>query len=383
MRILFDARGVQDRSDGLSHYVRHLLVGLLRVDPLNEYLVLGGPAMREYLKRAGLLARPHIRLVETPIPFMGVGQQLRLPLLIRRFPQATVYHYPHFDMPLFAHPRSVMTIYDMNHVSLTRYFESLRTLKRLYSFGATFLGLKRAKHIITISESSKRQLLTYFPWMDPQQVTVTYFGVNDAFRTVPTPDQTARFRQQFNLAADRFILYVGTHRPHKNVHRLLEAYGRLRRERRIPQKLLLVGSLNGNGSVPSTIRRLGLERQVRLLGYVADEQLPLAYRTADVFVYCSLSEGFGMPLLEAMASEVPIVTSNLGAMAEIAGDGATLVDPYSVESIAEGLGQVLSSESLRRQLVVRGRARVARFRWEEAVDKTLEVYRSVSVCGRR
>jgi len=375
MRILFDARGVQDRSDGLSHYVRHLLIGLLRADPTNTYTVILGPTMRAHLERAGLLGRPNLHLIETSIPFMGLDQQFRLPLLVRRYPPADVYHYPHFDLPLLAHPRSVVTIYDVNHVSLASYFESLRTLKRLYSLGTTAMGITRAQHIITISEASKRQLLERFPWLDPRKVTVTYFGLNDRFQTPPGPEKTREFRQRFKLGQDRFILYVGTHRPHKNVSRLIEAYERLRRGQGISQKLLLVGSPNGDGSVPRTIQALGLQEHVRLLGHIADDELPLAYRMADVFIYCSLSEGFGMPLLEAMASEVPIVTSNVGAMAEVVGESAVLVNPYSVDSIAEGMSRALSSESLRWELIARGQARLQRFRWEEAVSKTLTVYK--------
>ena len=142
--------------------------------------------------------------------------------------------------------------------------------------------------------------------------------------------------------------------------------------------LLLVGSLRPRGSVVSLIDQLGLRSCVRILGHVADAELPLAYRVADVFAFCSLSEGFGIPLLEAMVSGVPVVTSSCGAMAEVAGEAARLVDPHSADSIAEGLSAVLSSETVRRGLIERGRRRAQAFQWEETARQTLAVYRQAA-----
>ena len=377
MRILFDARGVQDRSDGMSNYVRHILTGLIRMDTTNEYVVLLTTAFRNELEQIGLLERPNVHPLVTSIPFMGLSQQVRLPAVVRRLPGVSLYHYPHFDMPILVHPRGIVTIYDLNHINFAAYFDSLRPLKRGYSLGTTWLSLRRAAHIITISHATKRQLLNRFPWLDPCKVTVTYFGVSETFRATPSPEKLAAFRRKYHLADDRCILYVGTDRPHKNLDRLLAAYARLRRDRRIAHKLLLVGASQQDSLGQDHGAAREANDGVVRLGYVPEDELPLAYRIAEVFVFCSLSEGFGMPLLEAIASGVPVVTSNVGAMAEIVGDSAQLVDPFSVESITEGLAGVLSSEALRRALTAKGVERVQRFRWEEAARKTLEVYNAV------
>ena len=378
MRILFDGRGVRERSDGLGNYVRRLLASLLSIDQTNEYVVLMTRTLANDLAQADLLDHPNLRPVVTPIPFMGAAQQLQIPQLARRLGPMSVYHYPHFDLPLAAHPRSVVTIYDLNHLSFPEYFDSLRPLKQLYSFQTTRWTISRAREIIAISNTAKSHLLQRFPWLDPQKVTVIYFGANEAFRTPPDPERLRAFRQKFQLGEGCFILYVGTHRAHKNLDRLLEAYRRLAVESACPHGLLLVGSPKDDGDLQAQIAALGLGERVKALGHIADDELPLAYRVADVFAFCSLSEGFGMPLLDAMVSEVPIVTSNLGAMAEVAGESAVLVDPFTVESIADGLARVLGSEALRRRLIAAGVERATRFTWEAAARKTVELYARAS-----
>ena len=381
MRILFDARGVREQSDGMSNYIRHLLAHLLRVDTENEYVVLAAPGFADTMRQAPWPAGRNARVIVTRAPFMGLAQQAQIPWLTRRLPSAALYHYPHFDLPLLAHPRTVVTIYDLNHVTFGTYFDSHKRLKRTYSLGTTALSLRRARHILTISQTTKDQILTRFPWIDPQKVSVTYLGVNEAFAARPDPTRMAQFRAKYRLGEARYILYVGIDRTHKNLGRLLEAYRCLRRGGRVTQPLLLVGSLRRDGETVQQIQRFGLESSVRQLGYVTDDELPLAYRVADVFAFCSLSEGFGMPLLEAMASGVPIVTSNVGAMSEVAAGSAVLVNPWSVDSIADGLFHVLSSDGLRRRLIADGMETVRRFAWEETARKTLEIYRRVGQAG--
>ena len=377
MRIVFDARAVQERSDGMGHYARHLLISLLRLDANNEYVVLLNRFFRDELACRSLLDRPNVRAVLSPIPFLGPSQQVHIPRLLRQLPPADLYHYPHFDLPIAAHPNSVVTIYDLNQFSFSGYYDSLQPLKQLYSFATTWLSLAKAHHVFVISDWTKQQILSHFRWVDPQNITVTYLCVSDAFQAPPEPEAVAAFRARRQLDRDRFILYVGTPRPHKNLARLFAAFARLRREG-IPHKLLLVGVPPEHVGVRRMISALQLDGSVRLLGYVADRELSLAYRIAEVFAFCSLSEGFGIPLVEAMASGVPIVTSNVGAMAEIVGESAVLVDPESVESIAEGLSRVLDSEPLRRQLSARGHERVQQFAWEATAQKTLEVYTRVA-----
>ena len=381
MRILFDARGVQRHSDGMSHYVRQLLLHLLALDGPQEYVVLlREPFLRE-LERRGVSPRPNLHPVVTDEPFMGWRQQLGLRRLIRRLPPVSLYHYPHFDLPLFAHPRSIVTVFDLNQFHLPGYYHSLGPVKRLYGFLSTRASVAKAEHVLTISQASRQLLLQRFPALPSDRVTVTHLGLSEAFGAAPSAASVSAFRERHRLGADRFLLYVGTDRPHKNLNRVLAAFARLRHSCTIPHRLLLVGSSTGDGSVPRAIRSLGLDDAVARIDHVPDEELPAAYRAAEALVFCSLSEGFGMPLIEAMASELPIVTSNLSAMQEIAGTAAILVDPRSVESIAKGMWQVISRDALRKQLIERGQDRVRAFTWDAAARATLEVYRQVGAAA--
>jgi len=275
MRIIFDARAVDGRSDGMSTYVRHLFLHLLAADPVNDYVALLHPVFHGELARRGWLTRPNLHPVVTTIPFMDPTQQIRIPWLLRKLPPASVYHYPHFDMPLGAHPASVVTVYDLNQFAFAGYFDSGRLVKRGYAYLATMGSLAKARQIIVISAATKAHVLRRFPWVDPPKVTVIYFGLSEAFHATPSPERLAEFRRRRGLGAHRFLLYVGTHRPHKNLDRVLLAYARLRRQQGIPHRFLLVGSSAGRSRVPDLIRRVGLGEDVVWLPRLPDEELPL------------------------------------------------------------------------------------------------------------
>jgi alpha-1,3-rhamnosyl/mannosyltransferase len=378
MRVLFDARAWRSQTDGLSNYVHHLVAEMIRQDQTVDYVLIVNQALHEAWSREGLFAHRHVHPILSSIPFMGLEQQLRVPLLVRRLPSAAVYHYPHFDLPLLAHPAAVVTIHDLNPCALPDYFDSFRLLKRTYAAWATRWAATKAMRVLVVSEATKRTLLSFVPSLKSEQVVVTHHGITGNIgAAIPSEAQAGRFRRRYRLADHRFILYVGTDRPHKNLPRLIQAYARLRADGACRQKLLLVGGFTHHAQLERLAVSLGVGDDVVLTGHVASEELPLAYQAADVFALCSLSEGFGMPLLEAMAAGVPVVTSSRGSMAEVAGDAAVLVDPESVEAMAHGLGQVLGSPRLQESLIEHGRRRLDTFSWRSAARRTLEVYRDV------
>jgi glycosyltransferase involved in cell wall biosynthesis len=174
-----------------------------------------------------------------------------------------------------------------------------------------------------------------------------------------------------------YILYVGALESRKNLPRLLEAYARLRAWS--PQwRLVIVGARKWKFSpIFDTVQRLALEGHVTFTGYVADEHLPALFTGADLFAFPSLYEGFGLPVLEAMACGAPVVTSNTSSLPEVAGDAALLVDPYDVEQIAQAMWLVLSQPALAAQLRAKGLARAAQFTWERTARETIAVYERV------
>ena len=189
---------------------------------------------------------------------------------------------------------------------------------------------------------------------------------------------TARIRERYQVRG-RFLLFAGNIKPHKNLERLIAAFGLLKRKPELEDlKLFIIGEdVTRYGSLRRTVESVGVRQDVRFFGFVPDRTLAGLYRLASVFTFPSLYEGFGMPTLEAMACGTPVVTSRISSLPEVVGDAAVLVDPYSVEDIARGIESVLADEELAAGLVSRGRTRVQSFSWERSVRQIHSGYRRI------
>jgi glycosyltransferase involved in cell wall biosynthesis len=192
----------------------------------------------------------------------------------------------------------------------------------------------------------------------------------------------ARVRERFQLQ-QRFVLYAGNIKPHKNLERLIEAFHALRRADLDDLKLLIIGDqISKYPALRRAVHRLKLHKHVRFLGYLPDDTLAILYRLAAVFVFPSLYEGFGLPALEAMASGTPVVTSNVSSLPEVTGDAAVLVDPYDVDAIEAGMRRVLTDPQLADEMRRKGLRRAREFSWERSVAKTWQVYQEIGAQGQ-
>jgi glycosyltransferase involved in cell wall biosynthesis len=204
------------------------------------------------------------------------------------------------------------------------------------------------------------------------KIRVTPYAAHTRFRVLPDRSLLSQVKSKYKTS-NHFILAVSNMQPRKNLSRLMQAFARARQQHGIPHKLVLVGQqlwLTENDLAQARI----LGDSVVLTGYVPDADLPLLYNAADVFAYPSLYEGFGLPVLEAMACGTPVITSNLSSLPEVAGDAALLVNPYSVEEMSDALVQVLTNGALKTSLRERGLARAGTFSWERTARQTVEVY---------
>jgi glycosyltransferase involved in cell wall biosynthesis len=235
-------------------------------------------------------------------------------------------------------------------------------------------AVRRADHLLAISEHTRRDLIDLLG-APPAGVTVTHCGVDPTFRPLDAA-QVAAWRARYGLP-ERFILYVGTLEPRKNVPRLLDAYARLRRRGPVPPLVLVGGRGWRHAAIDARLAALGLGDAVRFLGYVPAAELPLCYNAAGVFVYPSLYEGFGLPPLEALACGTPVVTSNAASLPEAVGDAAVLVDPRDPAALADALAAALADEPLRQRLRAAGLAQARRFSWRRMAEQTLAVYHDV------
>jgi glycosyltransferase involved in cell wall biosynthesis len=285
-----------------------------------------------------------------------------------------VTHFTNSVAPLLSPCPMVVTIHDMT-LWLFPQHHYRRRLVAMRPFIP--LAARRAEAIITVSESAKRDIVRILD-VPKDKVHVVYEAAPPAFRRLPDGSALAAVREKYELPED-FFLYVGTIEPRKNLVRLLEAFAALRQRRCTPHILLMVGSRGWkDDEVFATVDNLDLNEVVRFVSHVPTCDLVALYNLADALAFPSLYEGFGLPVVEAMASGTPVLTSTSGSLGEIAGEAAQFVEPTSVESISDGLEQLLHDRGRRGELREAGLARAASFTWEATAARTREIYESVA-----
>jgi glycosyltransferase involved in cell wall biosynthesis len=370
VRIAIDARKLHDF--GIGTYVRNLLRQLARQDTTNEYVVLCREQDCDTIEEFG----PRFRAVVQNAGPYSVREQFAVPMDLRR-EAVDLFHAPHYVLPPLTPCRSVVTIHDCIHLRFPQYLPS--TLGHMYAWGQMWTATHRASRVITVSEASKRDILRYFRVPD-RQIDVIYNAIDDRFWGQPDADEIGRVRERYRLT-DPFVLYAGNIKPHKNLERLIEAFHLMRQD--TPHlssvQLLIIGDeISKYATLRRAVHRHKLHKHVRFFGFVSDQTLAALYRLADVFVFPSLYEGFGLPPLEAMASGTPVIASNVSSLPEVCGDAAMMIDPYDPAAIADAMRRVLETPALREDLQRRGLARAREFSWERSIARVREIYDEVT-----
>ena len=310
------------------------------------------------------------RTIPTSFPHVRFGLFYPLESWRRSF---DVFHFQ-FQVPPLLVGRTVLTVYDLSFERFPEFFQ--RRIRAQMKLMVRW-SCRRADHIITISESSKRDIVEIYK-IDPQRITVTYPGPAENCKPMDAEQARGRLQEAYGIE-EPFILYVGNLEPRKNLSRLLEAFAQFRQKELIAHKLVIVGQKGWlYDGVFETIRKHSLDREVVLTGYIPADDLPVFYNAAALTVYPSLYEGFGLPVVEAMACGNPVITSVGSSLEEISKGAAVLVDPYSVSSIAAAIEKVANSSELQRELRDAGLARAAGFSFRRMAEQTRSVYRQLS-----
>ncbi len=360
------------RGAGISWYIVNLLKNLAGVSPdFFRYSVF----LRDqaFQKEASSPALFFSRL-PTQRPIIRIfWEQFIQPIALRRA-GVDLLHALAFVAPMAAPCPFVTTVYDL---SFMRYPEAFRPFNRWYLSNFTANTVKRAKAVIAISESTRQDVINFLN-VPPEQVHTIYCGANENF--CPLPDsEIAAFKTAHQLP-DAFILFLGTLEPRKNVDGLIRAYAHWQKRDPNAPPLIVAG---GKGwyydKIFKLVESLNLTESIRFPGYVPQKALPLWYNAATLFVYPSHFEGFGLPVLEAMACGTPVITSAASSLPEVTGvDGvAKLVEPGDIEALAEAMAEVMSQTDLRVDMAKRGITRAANFRWEKTAQETVAVYKKV------
>jgi len=352
------------RGAGINWYIHNLLTHLPRVDHDNRYTAFLGD--RRFTSSE--LALSFSRLPTSRPTVRIFWEQVVQPFALQK-ERVDLLHALAFVAPLLSPCPSVVTIYDL---SFLLYPESFKRSKRFYLDLFTRLSVRRARRIIAISESTKCDVVRLLG-VSPEKVQVVYCGIDEAFRPL-AEDQVDAFRSKRGLP-ERFILFVGTIEPRKNVTRLIEAFATLRPCDPATLKLVIGGAKGWfYEDVFARVEELGLGGEVMFPGYIPVSELPLWYNAAELFVYPSLYEGFGLPPLEAMACGTPVVTANTSSLPEVVGEAGLTVDPLDVEGLAEAMRRALSDEALRQEMREQGLQRAKGFSWTKTVQETVQVY---------
>ncbi|HQA67755.1 MAG TPA: glycosyltransferase family 1 protein, partial [Aggregatilineales bacterium] len=303
-----------------------------------------------------------------------IWEQIAAPRTLAHL-QPDLLHGMAFALPLRWRGPSVVTIYDLSFI---RHPERLSAARRLYLRTFTRASARRARRVIAISRSGRDEIHELLG-VPLEQIDVAYPGVDESFAPLP-PAEVEAFRREKGLP-ERYILYLGTLEPRKNLDTLIRAYARLPQRRDV--KLVLAGGRGwGTDAIFALIEKLGLEGDIIRPGYIAGNELPMWYNAAEIFAYPSVYEGFGMPLVEAMACGVPVITSNTSSLPEAAGPAGVLLPPTDVEAWVGELARLLDDEAVRQNLARRGQQHARKFRWTATARQTADAYhRALSVRG--
>jgi glycosyltransferase involved in cell wall biosynthesis len=384
VRVAIDAHLLSDqqsyRSAGVSNYSAELLrsLGVLA----SEARVQPGSAPIEltaYLHAASFTT-PGIRIVNSRLPLESpvariAWEQSIFPLHLRR-QRASLVHGLVNVLPLAAPCPGVVTVHDLAFV---RAPGTMRPVKRIYLTMLCRASVRRAAHVIAVSRQTAIDVQHFFG-TPPCRITVVHNGVAARF-TPRRAEEQAIFRQQRGLPA-RYLLYLGTLEPRKNLEQLVRAFARWRAATEVAThdvKLVLAGARGWYyAEIFRTVEELGLADQVIFPGFVPGDELPEWYAAAMAFVYPSLFEGFGLPVLEAMACGTPVVCSRAPGVSEVAGDAALTFPPHDGMALAAALELVTGQPTVRQELAARGLAQAACFTWRRSAEATLAIYRRFS-----
>ncbi len=378
LNIAIDIQPVAEKRTGVGQFTYRLVKAVTQADPSNRYTLFLFDFRRKFRNRSFERSNVSVKKVRLPGRVVtGLWDAAAYPPVERLVGSFDLFHFTNYRIPPMRENRALTTIYDMTFVRYPQYTSpgALKGPLRHVRESA-----HRACGVITVSEFSKSEIV-HLLGLPEEKIHVVYPGVSQAFREGADEGEAERsiLRKKHGLP-DRYILSVGTLEPRKNLPALLRAYGRnVSFFRRRGCKLLLVGMKGWlYDEVFRTVQAHGLEEDVRFSGYVDDHELPRIYRGAEFAVFPSFYEGFGMPVLEAMASATPVLASGIAAHREVLQDAGFFFEPADEEALGRLMRDFYEDDGSRRRLAEKGRQRAGRFTWEASAAALLPVYQRVT-----
>ncbi|XRP97070.1 glycosyltransferase family 4 protein [Methanocaldococcus sp. 16A] len=378
MKIGIIANPIDDIKTGIGSYTYNVLSELFKIEYEknndNKYTIIHRKKC-EHLNNM-LNKYNFLNEIIIPVPKIPFGHEIQkmiiTPKVLKNHDFDIVHDVYHFGPFLFLKkPKRILTVYDLTPLLYSKTHKKSKVLMHKYYFP---LVLKVTDKIIAISHHTKNDIIKHFK-IPEDKIRVIHLAANENYRPLKE-NEINKIKQKYNLN-DPFILYVGTLEPRKNILNLLKAFYKLKKQG-IKHKLVITGKKGWKyRNIFELIDKLNLQKEVIFTGYVPDEDLPGLYNAADLFVYPSLYEGFGLPPLEAMACGTPVITSNTSSLPEVVGDAGIMVNPYDVDELAKAMYEVLTNDGLREELSKKGLERAKLFSWKKCAEEHLKVYEEV------
>jgi glycosyltransferase involved in cell wall biosynthesis len=370
-----DYTAAYEQGAGIGRYVRGLIRALSAVDIQTPYRLFVAGASRRLLPPVPGPNFSWFPTRITPLWFARIWYRLQIPLPVESFiGRVRLYHATDFTLPpTFPGTRTLLTVHDLSFV---RAPEATTPVLKAYLDQVVPRSVKRASHVLADSQATKDDLVELYG-TSPEKITVLYGGVEPNFVPVNDPAARKAVRQRYNIPDVPYILSIGTVQPRKNYARLIQALAALGPQCKDVHLVIVGGRGWLENPIYQAVKDFQLTDRVHFTGFARDEDLPALYSDAICLAYPSLYEGFGFPVLEAMACGTPAVTSTVSSMPEVAGDAALLIDPYNVEALVDALRRLLTDESLRSTLITRGFVQAARFTWDRSAHQLREHYQNL------
>jgi len=394
MKIGIDCRSIlnpeKGEAGGVGHYVYQLVRHLLQIDKKNKYVLFFDQKIKD--KKLKKFSQENVKIIFHPFylysKFVPTQFSTRLYDAAIEKENLDVFHLPRLsNVPRRIKVRSVLTVHDLSVLRLPKIFseKEINNEKNKLSLALSFVD-----RVITVSKSTQKDLFELFDFL-PEKVDVIYHGLDERFLKRKTEKEIEEVKKKYNIK-NNYLLFLSPLENRKNICRIVQAFDLLKEEiNKDPQKFSSVLGKNKNiqlvlagkpGSAQNKIKnKIGISSHkdnIILANYVQPDNLGALFAGAKVFVFPSLYEGFGLPIIEAMSANIPVITSNLSSMPEIAGQGnAVFVDPYQVTEISQALINLLSQPALREKIVANYQSKIKEYNWRKTAEKTLAVYKEL------
>lgn len=374
MRIGIEAQRIfRTKKHGMDMVVLELIKNLKLIDTQNEYFIFVSPG-----EERCVVSGNNFKVVELNGGSYPIWEQIALPKAAAKF-ECDILHCTSNTAPLVGKTPKIITLHDIIYLEKLNLFSSGATAYQkfgnLYRRIIVPLAVKSSKKIVTVSEFERKRISDFMGLKD--NLISIYNGVGEHFKVISDKDVLDQYKKKYNLP-NKFFFFLGNTDPKKNTPNMLKAFAKFNERSSESYKLVMLDFQES--ALQQILTNIGcshIRDQIMLIGYVPNNELPQIINLSTLFLYPSLRESFGIPILEGMACGVPVITSNTSSMPEVAGNAALLIDPNDYTSIVSAIEELLNNTSLRESLIKKGLARATKFSWLEMAKKYLSLYNEV------